>query len=150
MRGTTNIPEVSVIIRKGTQILFVLREKTGYSDGMYALPGGHVEPHEQFSIAASREAKEEVDVTILPQDLKPVLTMQRQGRAPGDIRIGLVFEAVSWSGTPRNMEPERHGPIAWFEADDLPYDKIMPFQVAALHNIRTGKTYAELGWDDSV
>jgi ADP-ribose pyrophosphatase YjhB (NUDIX family) len=148
MRGTTNVPEVSTIIRKGTKILFVLRQKTGYADGMYALPGGHVEPQEQFSVAASREAKEEVGVTVLPESLKPVLATQRQGSDPADIRVGLFFEARSWSGTPANMEPDRHGPIAWFEADDLPYDKIMHFQAEGLRAIRDGKTYIELGWGD--
>jgi 8-oxo-dGTP diphosphatase len=146
MKGTTNIPEVSVIIRKGATILFVRREHTGYADCTYALPGGHVEPLEPFTLAAIREAKEEVDITIKPQDLKPVLTTHRQGRAADDIRVGLFFEVLSWSGTPKNMEPSIHGPIAWLDAYDLPYDDIMPFQAEALRAISKGQTYAELNW----
>jgi 8-oxo-dGTP diphosphatase len=149
MRGTTNVPEVSVIIRKGAKILFVLRQKTGYADGMYALPGGHVEHGEQFSAAAVREAKEEVDVTVKAKDLKPVLTMQRQSSGGADdVRIGPFFEALSWTGTPKNMEPERHGPIAWFDAYDLPYSKIMNFQAEALRAISKEDIYLELGWND--
>jgi 8-oxo-dGTP diphosphatase len=147
MKGTVNTPEVSVIIRKGAKILFVRREHTGYADGTYALPGGHVEPRERFSDAAIRESKEEVDVTIKPADLKPLLAMQRQGRDKDDIRVGIFFEALSWSGTPKNMEPERHGPIAWFDAYDLPYDEIMPFQVDGLRAISKGETYVEQGWE---
>ncbi|HSX16817.1 MAG TPA: NUDIX domain-containing protein [Patescibacteria group bacterium] len=148
MRGTTNVPEVSVIIRKGDDILFVLREKTGYADGFYALPGGHVEHGEAFSAAAVREALEEVNVKIHAADLKPVLSMHRLGRDADDVRAGIFFEALKWSGTPKNMEPERHRALAWFKSSDLPFDKIMAFQVAGLQAIQRGDMYHELGWHE--
>lgn len=66
MRGTTHIPEVSVLIRKGDKILFVLRTNTGWMDGFYALPGGHLEADENFTNAGVREAHEEVGITIGP------------------------------------------------------------------------------------
>lgn len=147
MRGAVTIPEVSVIIRKHNKILFVLREKTGYADGMYALPGGHVEPGENFTDAGVRESLEEVNVSTTRADLKPLITMQRLGRGADDVRVGVVFEATKWSGEPKSMEPERHGPIAWFDADNLPYDKIMSFQAACLKAIATGHIYSELGWE---
>lgn len=149
-RGAVNVPEVSVIIRKGSKILFVLREHTGYADGTYALPGGHVEPGEPFSVAAIREALEEVGVTIHADGLRPLLVMQRIGRHADDVRVGIVFEATRWDGEPQNMEPERHGSIAWFAADDLPYDKIMAFQAESMHAISRGETYHELGWDTAA
>lgn len=147
MKGTINTPEVSVIICRGSKILFVLREHTGYADGMYALPGGHVEPVERFSAAAVREAREEVGIIVYPDALRPVLSMQRIGRTADDIRVGLFFEATVWEGTPKNMEPERHARIAWFDADVLPYDNIMAFQAAGLKAIQRGEVYHELGWD---
>lgn len=61
MKGTTNIPDVMAIIRREGKILFVLRQNTGYADGTFCLPGGHVEPGESFSTAAMREALEEVN-----------------------------------------------------------------------------------------
>lgn len=48
MSGTTNVPEVTVLIRKDKKILFVLRQNTGYADGTYAMPGGHVDPDEKL------------------------------------------------------------------------------------------------------
>lgn len=150
MKGTVNIPEVSVIIRKGNKILFVLREHTGYADGMYALPGGHVEHGERFSAAAIREALEEVGVIVHVDGLRPVLSMQRLGRSMDDVRIGLFFEATKWDGAPKNMEPERHGEPAWFDANDLPYDKIMLFQAEGMKAIERGVIYHELGWNTGI
>lgn len=143
MRGTTNIPEVSIIIRKGKKILFVLREHTGWSDGMYCMPSGHVEDGEKFSAAAVREAHEEVGIVV--EELHPVHITQRIS-TDEDVRFGLFFEAVKWSGMPRNMEPERHGKLVWFDEDRLPISDIVQFQVDALGAIKQGKIYSELGW----
>jgi mutator protein MutT len=145
VRGSTNIPEASVIIRneKG-QILFIQRQRTGYNDGKYCLPGGHVEYGEAFSTAAVREAKEEADITVQPEDLFPVFSMQRR-ITDDNIRIGIVFEARAWSDTPKSRE-SKHGPITWFDADGLPFETIMEFQANALRAIAEGKQYIETGW----
>lgn len=145
MSGTTNVPEVTVLIRKDKKILFVLRQNTGYADGTYAMPGGHVDPDENFTDAGARETLEEVGITVDPADLRPLHTLHRVSR-PGDVRIGVLFEATKWTGEPKNMEPERHGDIAWFDEDNLPYDKIIPFQAEALRSLEGGNHYSELGW----
>jgi ADP-ribose pyrophosphatase YjhB (NUDIX family) len=150
MSGTTNIPEVSVVIRKGNKMLFILREHTGYADGMYALPSGHVEYAEPFSAAAIRETLEEVGVIIHVDSLQPLLATQRLGRDKDDVRVGMFFEATKWSGTPKNMEPAKHGAIAWFDADNLPYDKIMGFQSQGLKALARGDIYCEMDWDTGV
>ena len=147
MKGTVNIPDVSVIIKKEGKMLFVLRQNTGFSDGMYCLPSGHVEDGERFTEAAVRESLEEVNVTLHPDDLKPVFTIQRLYADEHEVRTGLFFEATKWDGTPKNNEPERHGELAWFDADDLPFDKIMAFHADALKGIQQGKIFIETGWD---
>jgi 8-oxo-dGTP diphosphatase len=60
VRGTANIPSCYTLIREGDKALFVLRENTGYMDGKYSLPAGHVEAGESFIQAAIRETFEEV------------------------------------------------------------------------------------------
>jgi 8-oxo-dGTP diphosphatase len=145
LRGTTNIPEVAVILRKGANIVFMQRQHTGYADGMFCMPGGHVEAAESFSEAAIREVMEEVGVRIKPEDLRPVFSMQRK-QSLEDVRVAVLFEATKWSGEPRCMEPDRHGPVTWFMADQLPFDQIMRFQADALQALRAGKQYIETGW----
>ena len=146
MRGTTNIPTVCVIVRKDSKILFVLREHTGWMDGKYSLPAGHVEHGESFKVSAAREALEETGLTVAPEHLTHVFTMQTN-QGPDNIRVQAFFEAEQWTGEPKNMEPAVHSKIAWFEAANLPYDQIMDFQAAALKAMRTGATYGETGWD---
>lgn len=145
MRGTANIPEVAVIIKRGDKILFIQRQHTGYADGMYCMPGGHVEAGESFSSAALREVAEEVGLHLHPEDLHPVFTMQRKQNAE-DIRIAIIFEATHWYGEPRSLEPDRHGPVTWYDADNLPFGSIMQFQSDALRALLSGKRYIETGW----
>ena len=144
MRGTTNVPSVYVLVRRDGQLAFVKRSNTGFMDGIYCLPAGHVEDMESFSAAAIREAVEEVGVTIQPEYLRFVHVMHRH---QGDhVRVDVFFEADEWSGEPTNAEPEKHSEFTWFTADNLPYDKIMDYQAFALKHILRGQSYSELGW----
>ncbi len=143
--STFHIPSIYVLLRRNGKIAFLLRSKTGYKDGAYTLPAGHVEKGESFRIAAAREALEEVGVRVAPQDLRQIYAMYRNEKEEYE-RVDLFFEATKWDGEPANMEPEKHGELAWFDAANPPYDKIMDYQAEALHNIlNTSETYHERG-----
>jgi len=145
--STFHIPSIYVVLRKEGKIVFLLRSHTGYKDGTYTLPAGHVEDGESYKQAAVREAFEEVGVRIQPEHLRQVYTMQRDEKEK-HVRVDVFFEAAQWEGEPANMEPEKHGQIAWFKAANLPYDQIMDYQAEALHNIlHTQTTYHERGWE---
>jgi 8-oxo-dGTP diphosphatase len=143
VRGTTNIPSCYVLIRKGDMLLFVLREKTGYMDGCYSLPAGHVEAGENFSRAAAREALEEVNVTVDPKFLNHAHTMHRLA-GNNNVRVDIFFETDQWSGKPKNMESPKHSGIEWLQANQLP-DNVMDYQAHALKQIALGNSYSELG-----
>jgi 8-oxo-dGTP diphosphatase len=144
MRGTTQVPSAYVILRRNGQIAFVLREHTNFMDGFYSLPAGHVEDMETYKQAAVREAKEESGVDINEDDLYFVQTVQRKNN--DHVRIDVYFEAKAWQGEPYNAEPERHSQLVWFDENDLPTDKIMDYQAAALRQIATGERYSQFGW----
>ncbi len=141
--STTNIPAIFVLFRKDNKILLVLRQKTGWKDNHYTMPAGHVEDRESFRQAAVRESLEEVGLTIEPNDLKHRLTLHEI--KPGEVRIGMTFEAAKWQGNPYNAEPHIHGEVAWFNLDDLPKNMV-PQALFSLEQIKAGKTYAEFGW----
>jgi 8-oxo-dGTP diphosphatase len=42
------------------QILFLERHNTGFQDGLYGLPAGHIEGYETYFEAIQREIREEV------------------------------------------------------------------------------------------
>jgi 8-oxo-dGTP diphosphatase len=149
MKGTTNIPCVYVLVRQKGKLLLVLRTHTGYKDGTYCLPSGHVEAGESFRVAAARETIEETNVQVAVADLRHVHTLHRYD-SPTSVRVDLFLEADTWQGEPRNMEPERHGAVEWFPMSDLPFDTIMDFQAEALRAIARGETYSEFGWERSL
>jgi 8-oxo-dGTP diphosphatase len=144
MRGTTNVPSVYVLLRREGKIVFVLRSNTGYMDGKYCLPAGHVEGLESFRQATMREAEEEVGIKLSSKQLRHAHTMHRHH---GDhVRVDVFFEADGWTGDPVNNEPGVHSELAWFDESDLPFDKIVDWQAAALRCIARGEQYSELGW----
>jgi 8-oxo-dGTP diphosphatase len=144
MRGTTNIPSVYILLKRDGKLAFVLRSNTDFKNGEYCLPAGHAEGLESFKHAAVREAKEEAGVTISPDNLRHLHTMHRYC---GDhVRVDVFFEAESWDGEPFNAEPESHSELAWFDEANLPFEKIVDWQAAALKSIQNDETYSEFKW----
>jgi len=143
VRGTTSIPGVCVLIRKNRKGLFALRSNTGFKDGQYCVPGGHVEVSETFRQAARREVLEETGLHVRPEDLVYKLTVHRNSGK--DIRIDVWFEAMAWTGEPKNGVPHEHSEITWLDLDNLP-DNIADFIAVGLENIAEDQAYAEFGW----
>lgn len=65
-----------LLIRDG-EILLLRRKNTGYEDGNYSLPAGHVENDESLTRAASREIFEEIGIRIKPTNFTLVHVMHR-------------------------------------------------------------------------
>lgn len=146
MKGTTNIPVVNVILRKGNEVLFLLRKNTGWQDGLYGLPAGHVEAGENFRQAACREAKEEIGVDLKPDQLKHKLTFHQVDER-GGVRVGVYFEVTDWSGEPYNAEPDKHSKMAWFDINSLPEEVIETTRLK-FDQIKNGAQYVEYGWPE--
>ncbi len=78
------IPAAFVVLRRGRQVTLLRRADTGYRDGFWALPAGHVESGESGEscrAAAARELREETGVDLAPRNLRPLCT--QHGTAPG-------------------------------------------------------------------
>jgi 8-oxo-dGTP diphosphatase len=138
-----------VILRNDNKIAFVLRTNTSWMNGHYGLPAGKVEKGETFTAAVIREAKEEVGIGIKPEDIKPLLTLQRfePGGLDTSSWVDICFEATKWSGQPYNAEPTVHGEFVWLDPSNLP-DNMVPSVKFILEQIEAGNTYAEYGWDN--
>jgi 8-oxo-dGTP diphosphatase len=128
-----------------TEILLARRAKTlRYMGGSWSLPVGHVEPLESPSQAMAREIEEELGVTVVPNKLKPLLTVHtpsEPGEGPEGQRTDIYFEAMiaDIEGEFKNMEPDHCDEIGWFPEDKLP-DNFMPRQRSALIHIKAGLT----------
>jgi ADP-ribose pyrophosphatase YjhB (NUDIX family) len=122
------------------------RENTGYMDGCYSLPAGHVEEGEAFTQAAIRGALEELGVVILPGDLKVALVMQRRtSESKNNQRIDVFFVVNRWSGEPRNLEPHKCGDLRWSNLIELPLETV-PYIRSALLLIQENVFYSDEGW----
>jgi 8-oxo-dGTP pyrophosphatase MutT (NUDIX family) len=69
MSGIKVVPSVFVVIEKGGKYLLLRRANTGYMDGWYDLPAGHLEDQEKFQDGAARELKEEAGLDVKPRIL---------------------------------------------------------------------------------
>ncbi|MGH7192841.1 MAG: NUDIX hydrolase [Candidatus Saccharimonadales bacterium] len=134
-----------VLLKKDGKVAFVLRQNTGWGDGLYGLIAGKVDQDESYLAAAVRECKEEAGVDVKPSDMKHVLTAYRKSDT---LWVDVLFEATRWQGEPRNAEPHKHAELAWLDPADLP-DNVVPSILFYFEQIAAGKTYAEYGWEET-
>ncbi len=143
------VPASYLIFRREEKILLSLRQNTGYYDGWYTLPSGHVEEGELPIGAAIRESKEEVGLELQPGQVRHVHTMYRtRGDGTGD-RADYFFEAIRWAGEPINQEPEKCVALEWFSLQALPTN-IIPYVGEVLMSIAAGVWYSEVGLDQNT
>lgn len=69
------IGEVYLFLRHEGRVLLSRRFQTGYEDGKYSVPAGHMEGNEEVRAALIREAREEIGIELALDDLAVVGVM---------------------------------------------------------------------------
>lgn len=124
-------------------MLLLRRANTGYMDGRYSVPAGHMDGDELATDAMIREAFEEVNAVLAKEDLKLVHVAHRLSRGKvGQERVDLFFQASSWSGDITNKEPEKADEVDWFEVNNLPPD-MLPLVGKVIQLVEQGVFYSE-------
>jgi 8-oxo-dGTP diphosphatase len=130
-----------ILINDINQVLLLRRFNTGYKDGFYSLPAGHVEKNENLTAAICRESLEEIN--IQPLDLKIVTSMYR---LPENIEestyVDFFFMSKKYSGKIQNLEPNKCDNLDWFDLDKLPKN-IIPYIAKALRNYKNSIYFSE-------
>src|ERR1044072_263872 len=121
---------VHLFFRRDNSILMIRRRATGFCDGMYSVPAGHVSQSESILEAAVREAREEVGLQVSRGALRVVGIMHRRSDQG---RIDFFLEVDDWSGEPTNNEPHKCSEVDWFPSSRLP-DETIPYVNKALRN----------------
>lgn len=98
------------------EVLLALRKNTGYKDGEYELPGGHVDTGEDLMQAMVREAKEELLIDIKEKDLKIAHILHHY---TGD-RVNFILTTNKYEGIPSIGEPDKCEKLEWFDINELP------------------------------
>ncbi|MGH3711562.1 MAG: NUDIX hydrolase [Pyrinomonadaceae bacterium] len=136
------IVDVNLLITKGDQILLGRRCNTGFADGNYSLPAGHLELGESVVVAAIREAKEELNIEVDAGDMRFVQVMHN---AYGIGRLAFFFEVKKWSDDIVNMEPQKCDDLRWFSAARLP-SNMVPYIREGISHYIAGRTLTLHGW----
>lgn len=141
MRATFPVT-VHMLFFREDQILLSRRFNTGYHDGDYSVPAGHLDGGETVIAAGIREAKEEVGVNIEASDITFSSVMHR---TEGDERVDFFVQIHKWRGEIVNAEPDKCDDLLWANFNDLPGNTI-PYVQRAIMNHLNGITFDEFGW----
>ncbi|MFF3767342.1 NUDIX domain-containing protein [Streptomyces sp. NPDC001922] len=127
------------------RILLGLRHPdSAYAGDTWHFLAGHCEREEAISCMI-REAKEEAGLIIGPGDVELAHLVHLVDSPVARPRIGLVFRARTWSGTPVVLEPDRCVEWRWWNPKDLP-SKVVPYTRQAIDGILAGHLYSQRGW----
>jgi ADP-ribose pyrophosphatase YjhB (NUDIX family) len=128
---------------RGGKILLLRRFQTGYMDGHYSVPAGHLDGDETIRMAGVREAHEEIGVRIDPLDMTFAGVFHRHS---DDERVDFFFLVNKWDGEPVNAEPGKCDDLLWEIVDNLP-ENTVPYVRQAIKNFQAGVLFQEFGWE---
>ena len=141
MRATFPVT-VHLLFFRADQVLLLRRFNTGYADGQYSVPAGHLDGGETVLAAAAREAQEETGLRIEAGDIHFSSVMHRRD---GDERVDFFVHVRNWQGEPTNTEPDKCDELRWANANELPVN-VIPYVKKAIQNHRDGIQFDEFGW----
>jgi 8-oxo-dGTP pyrophosphatase MutT (NUDIX family) len=130
---------VHLFFFRGNQILLLRRFNTGFRDGEYSVPAGHLDGGETVMHAAIREGKEEVGVDIKETDMTFATVMHR---IEDDERVDFFVQVHQWAGGPFNAEPDKCDDLRWVDMNALP-ENTVPYVRQALSNHLNGIPFDE-------
>ena len=133
---------VHLLFFREDQILLLRRFNTGYRDGEYSVPAGHLDGNETVMAAAAREAGEEIGVQIEVGEIAFSSVMHRN---EGDERVDFFMHVHRWRGEPVNAEIDKCDELLWTDVNDLPLNTI-PYVRQAIQNHLNRVKFDEFGW----
>lgn len=137
---------VHLFLLKGNEVLLLRRYNTGYEDGKYSVPAGHMDGNEEVKHAAIREAREECGIDLAEEDVQVAGVMHRRS---SDERIDFFLVASNWSGEITNTEPDKCDELIWVDMQRLP-ENMIPYVRQAITNYRDGKWFDSFGWREAA
>lgn len=121
------------------KVLLLKRQNTGYKDGYFSVPAGHVDGKETIAFAVKRELFEESGIKVTGNIL-PSHVMHRIQK--NEERIDYFYLFTSWHGHVVNKEPHKCAELSWFKTNQLPKNMI-PYVRKALVYVLKGQLFSE-------
>ncbi|MFD3460916.1 NUDIX domain-containing protein [Nocardia fluminea] len=129
-----------VLVDAQGRVLLGRRVNTGFGDGLFHVPAGHLEAGESAVTGLIREAREEVGIEIEAADVEFAHVLH------SDERVQMFFTVRRWTGAVANLEPEKCSELCWFEPEDLPAE-IVDYCRVGIGKVIAGEVFSEYGWE---
>lgn len=104
----------AIIRNEKGEVLFSQRNNTGFMDGKYQLPAGHMDGNEAMTAAMARELKEEIDIDVSEEDMRVVHISHRTSFGEREY-FDIYLEILNYAGAPRINEPEKCSALHYFD-----------------------------------
>ncbi|MDP9196200.1 MAG: NUDIX domain-containing protein [Pseudomonadota bacterium] len=124
------VAAVYVLFERDGKVLLMRRHNTGWANGWFTLPAGHVDQGEHLVEAAVREAREETGVSVAVEDMT-LFHVSHSVYGPNDQCLDFFFRAQKWTGDFCNNEPDKCDLMDWYPRSALP-EKLLRNVRAAL------------------
>lgn len=135
-----------LLLNMNNEVLLLKRCNTIFGNKQYSMPGGKVEANETAKQAIIREAFEELNIKIKPENLEFVHLLFRKDSDNIIFDAG-CFKAIKWDGHLKNQELEKCSKIKWFNLNNLP-ENILPAHKQIIELVQKNTYYSEHGFAD--
>lgn len=132
----------AMVMNERDELLLLRRANTGFCDGYYDMPAGHLEEGEMLRHAVVRELEEETGLKVKEEDAEFVELLHRIANE-GRVYLDVFFRIKKWTGEAIIREPDKCDDIGWFPIDSLP-ENLVPHQLEVIRDRATGRTYREI------
>ena len=108
---------VAAFVLEGKKILLGKRSaERAFYPNVWDVFGGHLEPNESREDGLRRELREELG--IKPTEMRFLLTVDEPDRAANGAGVYHFYLVTAYAGDPRNLQPDEHARVEWFEFDE--------------------------------
>src|SRR5258706_4686860 len=134
-RPSVTVDVVMMSLRQGDLHVLLIKRRSWPYEGMWAIPGGFVNPDESLETAAKRELNEETGVEDVY--LEQLYTFGDPGRDPRTRVITVVYFALLDSERLQVRAADDAAEVDWFPVYDLPalafdHEKILQYALERL------------------
>lgn len=129
-----------LIFNENNEVLLLRRQNTGYMDGCWGTPGGHLDPNESITSAFEREMKEEINLSDI-KDYKLVAVITRYNTE--DTYVDFVFKINEANfDSIDNNEPEKCSQLHFWDLKDVTINTVPHIRelLARYNDISNGQT----------
>jgi 8-oxo-dGTP pyrophosphatase MutT (NUDIX family) len=142
MREPNFYSAVFAIIRDNAwAILFQKRNNTGFRDGLYQLPSGHMEGKETMKEAMMRELAEELNIHAWEDDL--TIAHISHTVAGDRVYFNIYMEVSHYTGEITNCETDKCSEISFHSMEEIAGKPEFQYETETLEKIFKGEKFSE-------